>query len=216
MRNIADDDTIFETIIGIDGRPARVLKDGARLRIPLTMRDAALADRRKVITRYDPKGREEGYWEQEEEEAHDAMRDGARCGAGFLHDGRGGVPGHRPGYLVRADISNDQRRRAHDAYRHDLENAWRNPPTKLFPPETIRRDAEAYSERDIGGVCTVKNEEYPDAFGSPGHIRRVGRKIICVPDKPSDHPDPASDRRTVADEYRLYDLRKSQEWKNPT
>jgi hypothetical protein len=205
-----------------------MLKDGRTARISMQMRDAALADRRKVVTRRNAKGGEEGTWEEEEEDdIHDALCDNARRGASFLHDGHGNDVGHRPGFLLRADIASEQRRRAYDAYRHDLENAWRHPPTRDGPRswEDRRRDAEGYSERDIGGVCTVKNEDYPDDFGSPGHIRRVGRKIICVPDRRK-QPDPASDRRsveqrvadhqrTMADEYRRYDESMTNAWRNP-
>jgi hypothetical protein len=34
------DDDAFETIIGHDGKPARVLRDGAKFRVPLAMRDS--------------------------------------------------------------------------------------------------------------------------------------------------------------------------------
>jgi hypothetical protein len=67
----------------------------------------------------------------------------------------------------------------------------------------------------------VKNAEYPNDFGSPGHIKRVGSKIICVPDR-RDRPDPASDaqrvadhQRTMADEYRRYDAEIREAYRNP-
>jgi len=45
-------------------------------------------------------------------------------------------------------------------------------------------DAEGYAEANVGGVCTVQGADYPLDYGSPGHIKRVGSRIICVPDAP--------------------------------
>jgi hypothetical protein len=228
MINATDDDDPFDA----NG----LLKDGRAVRISMAMRDAALADRRKVITRRDPKGREEGTWEEEDEDdIHDAMRDSARRGAGFLHDGRGGVPGHRPGFLLRADISNDQRRRADDAYRHDLENAWRNPVRAPGSHDAEARPPSGFGshgsrgERE-GDLCTVRGPEFVESFGSPGHLKMYQGKLVCVPDpeyrRGSDRPDPASDHRSVAKlladkarimarEYSLYDETTANRWRDP-
>jgi hypothetical protein len=170
MLNIDDDDN-FETIIGIDGKPTQVLKDGARLRVPLSMRDSALAQDRLP-----------------------------------LHDGRGNPCGHRPGYLVADDsAARDARLRAYQDYESDLTNAWRSPTP----------DAEGYDPDDIGEPCTCKGEDFPLDFGSPGTIKRVGSRIICVPNKRRTAPDPASDRRSVADAYREYDNELRNAWRNP-
>jgi hypothetical protein len=212
-----------------------LLKDGRSVRISMAMRDSVLADRRKVVTRYDPRGRSEGYWEEEEDDAaHDAMRDAAMRGAPFLHDGHGNtdVVGHRPGYLVRADIANDQRRRAHDAYRHDLENAWRNPFSRPAPEN--RHDAEARPPTGFGShgsrgqqegdLCTCRGPEFVESFGAPGHLRMVEGRLVCVPDEnrrskqQQQRPDPASDAQRRADKaemYAAYDAAKREEWRNP-
>jgi hypothetical protein len=173
--------------------------------------DAALADRRRrKVARYDPEGRSEGSWE-EEEELDDSMP---------LHDGRGNPCGHRPGFLISNDAaSRSAKLKAQQDYTRDLENAWR-------APNGTARDAEGYAERDIGTACTCKGDDYPADFGSPGTVRRVGSRIICVPDR-REQPDPASDRRTVeqrvadharvmADEYAAYDRRVAQQFRDPT
>jgi hypothetical protein len=204
MINIDDD---FEIVRGIDGRPVRVLKDGGRMRVSMQMRDSALREdrRRRKGTRRDPQGREEGSWE---EETDDAMP---------LHDGRGNPCGHRPGFLISNDAAaRNAKLKAQQDYTRDLENAWRNPPTRDVSPSTEnpRRDAEGYAESDIGTACTCKGDDYPADFGSPGTVRRVGSRIICVPnDRRSAQPDPASDRAAAYAEYESW-LRDS--WKNPT
>ena len=200
MTNTYDDDDSFETVIGIDGKPTRILRDGARLRIPLTMRDSVLGDQRRGRrVKYDPAGRLVSWEEEEMDDSRSA-----------LHDGRGNYDtvGHRPSFIVSDRVP--LRRSIYDEYDRRKSAEWVNPPTSPWA-----RDAEGYAESDIGTACTVKNEDYPDAFGSPGTVRRVkGRGIICVPDRRA-APDPASDRRSVADEYRLYVLRQSPEWRNP-
>jgi hypothetical protein len=221
MAPVYDDDDPFDA----NG----LLKDGRTVRISMQARDSVLGDqRRRKVRRYDPAGREES-WEEETDDSRAPLHD-ARAGAGFLHDGHGHKAGHRPGYLMRADIANEQRRQAHDAYRFDLENAWRNPAVPARPPAgTSRRDAEgkpptgfgshgSRGERE-GDLCTCRGPEFPESFGAPGTLQMRGGELVCVPDaeyrRSTEQPDPASDRRSVADEYARYDQRISQAWRNP-
>jgi len=37
-----------------------------------------------------------------------------------------------------------------------------------------------------GDACTVRNPEYPDDQGAPGHLRSVGGQLVCVPDGSED------------------------------
>jgi hypothetical protein len=145
--------------------------------------DAALReDRRRKGTRRDPQGREEGTWEEETDDS--TMR---------LHDGRGNPCGHRPGFAVTSDAAmRSAKARAYADYDADLTSAWRHPTA----------DAEGYDPDDLGEPCTCKSEDFPLDFGAPGTIRRVGSRILCVPNKRRTAPDPASDRRSVADAYR--------------
>jgi hypothetical protein len=191
MATAYDDDSEFEVIRGIDGRPVRVLKDGGRVRISMAMRDSMLREDRRSSGRkrkYDPQGREQGS-EEWEEETDDAM---------LLHDGRGGRPGHRPGFAITSDAAvRSAKLRAYRDYDADLTSAWRHPTA----------DGEGYDPEDIGEPCTCKGEDFPADFGSPGTIRRVGSRIICVPNKRRSAPDPASDHRSVADMIKSHQAR---------
>jgi hypothetical protein len=73
-----------------------------------------------------------------------------------LHDGQGGGGGHRPGQLVARDANdaNAARDKAYRLYDEQLTNAWRT----------------GGVEGREGAVCTVRNGEYPEHFGSPGRI----------------------------------------------
>jgi hypothetical protein len=52
----------------------------------------------------------------------------------------------------------------------DMCNAWKNPP----PVADVRG-------QQPGDVCTVRGPEYPNDFGSPGHL---DARLVCVPDNP--------------------------------
>jgi hypothetical protein len=48
--------------------------------------------------------------------------------------------------------------------------------------------------------------------GSPGHLRFVNGKLLCVPDNPRQDSKPTRD--AVQREYELYDLEASQQYRN--
>ncbi len=78
----------------------------------------------------------------------------------------------RPGFRFTADASMlDATERAYSDYENAQTNTWRG------------ADAEGGVE---GALCTVKNSEYPEAFGSRGHLVRVGNKLVCTPDRRDD------------------------------
>jgi hypothetical protein len=72
-----------------------------------------------------------------------------------LTDGHGNAPGHRPGFAMDANEANDARDKAYRLYDEQVSNAWR---------------AGKGTEGREGAVCTVRNGEYPEHFGSPGRI----------------------------------------------
>src|SRR5262249_48319511 len=148
MLNI-DDDANFETVRSIDGELVRILRPGGRLRVPLEMRDAALREDRTTRrkTTYDPQSRL-SETSVEEEDIHDS----ARRGVGFLHDGHGNAV---PGYLVRADIANVQRRRAYQDYDVWIQNRFRDQPPTGFGSHGLRGP-------QVGDPCTCRGAEYPD------------------------------------------------------
>jgi hypothetical protein len=63
-------------------------------------------------------------------------------------------------------------------------------------------DAEGYSETSIGQVCTVQGADYPLDYGAPGHIKRVGGKIVCVPDAPRSRDDDDDSRERATSDAR--------------
>lgn len=110
-----------------------------------------------------------------------------------LHDGAGHSPGHRPGFAF-SDVSiGDEREQAYADYEADLTSAY-----KMDAGEGTRE----------GDICTVKNAEYPNAFGSPGHLRRRNGKLVCVPDEPR-----SRDTMTVDQAYAQYEKELSERWK---
>jgi hypothetical protein len=108
-----DDD--FETVIGSDGHPVRILRDGGRVRVPLQMRDNDTVPDRPLTT----------------DEMHRSMLDHRR--AALVTDGTQDPwalsrPGFR--YPTNRSLYDQQRQKVLDAYR-DVEeenaNAWRSP-----------------------------------------------------------------------------------------
>jgi hypothetical protein len=122
-----------------------------------------------------------------------------------LHDGKGGQPGHRPGFAFTDTSVRDRREQAYQDYERDLCNSYLNVDAE------DAKDAESYRAAALGSVCTVKGEEYPDDFGAPGHVRRVGGELVCVPDRQSASAD---DHALTMDEiYETYDRELRDSWR---
>jgi hypothetical protein len=102
----------------------------------------------------------------------DAMRRDIARNAASLDDGRMfDASLRRPGFRHADSRTLDATERAYSDYENAQTNAWRG------------ADAEGGVE---GALCTVKNAEYPEAFGSRGHLVRVGNKLVCTPDRRDD------------------------------
>jgi hypothetical protein len=73
-----------------------------------------------------------------------------------LHDGHGNrdMVGHRPGFIMDAHDARDAVKEAYRLRDEADANAWR----------------AGGAEGREGAVCTVRNGEYPEYFGSPGRI----------------------------------------------
>jgi hypothetical protein len=143
----------------------------------------------------------------------DAMK--MRDNRPVLHDGRGGVPGHRPGFVMTDNSA--AKRRLDDAYRdyeRDLVSAYKtqdqdNPP--------IGEGSKGPRGQQVGDPCTIN--------GWPGHLKMVNGKMTCIPDRQSfngsnddddDDPERAqSDRaKRKADAYAQYDAALTNAWRN--
>ena len=121
----------------------------------------------------------------------------------LLHDGKGGVPGRRPGFAFNRDAyAKDELEVAYCEYEERLCDAWRH------------ADAEGFQPGSEGCVCTTQNEFYPEDFGSLGHVKYVnGKGLICVPDTKSSS---AADHATTMDAiYELYDEDLRNQWRRP-
>ena len=90
-----------------------------------------------------------------------------------LYDGRGGPVGRRPGFIL-SDASDDHRQRAYADYQRDLLEAYKQP--------TGAGSVDPIGAQE-GDLCTVRNAEFPDDQGAPGHMRMLNGRLTCVPDR---------------------------------
>jgi hypothetical protein len=135
-----DDDENFETIIGHNGKPVRILRDGSRITVSMMMADAARRESSSLL--HDgyggPVGGKPGFIVSD---ASRAIRDEVyRQSVIELNNAWRSTRGIAPpaeaapmsaADAVRTDLTtltmrlNDARRSAYDAYREELTNAWR-------------------------------------------------------------------------------------------
>jgi hypothetical protein len=92
----------------------------------------------------------------------------------------------------------------------ELTTAWQRKPTEDLSGE--------FRGAQEGDVCTVREGGVDE--GSPGHLRMVGGKLTCVPDKRSQDAVPRT--MSVADAQRIRDQayeesvrREENEWRGP-
>jgi hypothetical protein len=144
----------------------------------------------------------------------DGIQHGVAAHFGRVTDAAGGSEGlGRPGFRLNAAHDAAARRRLYDQYDEDIGQQWKNPPQMHFAGE--------------GDVCTVRGPEYPDDEGSPGHLRRIKGKLVCVPDDNNNKTDalrartparayakPAEDHKLTMDElYRSLDRDLENAWR---
>jgi hypothetical protein len=161
----------FEIVIDADGRRKKVLRDGARLRVPMFLRDgqpnptlsptqAAIAANRRQLS------------DQEL----------ASC---------------RPGFRFATTARRDAKAEAYALYDAEVSNMWKTG-FGGDPRLTGAGSQGAIGQRE-GDICTVRGPQFPDAFGSPGHLQRRNGELVCVPDD----GDPAAARRSSDAKARL-------------
>jgi hypothetical protein len=93
----------------------------------------------------------------------------------------------------------------YDAHDREQAEAWRgNPPSGAGSGE--------FRGAQEGDICTVRGLDFPDDFGSPGHLRMRDGRLVCVPNEPQSAKK--HDHAMTMDEvYRAYDLEISQRWR---
>jgi hypothetical protein len=178
-----------------------LLKDGHRLRVPMTARDSLSPVQRAIA---------------EDRGAHAPLRAVDALG-------RDGLALCRPGsrHLTAGSATTDdaelalQRQLVADAYMQatfEAENAWKRGPGGLQDASALGTE---YSGRE-GDACTVRAgaaEGYLE--GCPGHLARVDGKLVCVPDNRRTDSVNASDAEAI--KQRAYDemcRAGEQAWKN--
>lgn len=138
------------------------------------------------------------------------MRDSVqRAVAQNLHDGHGNrdVVGHRPGFIIDAHDARDAVEEAYRLRDEADQNAWRADAKETWGTP--------------GDQCTVREGGRDE--GSPGHLRRIGNRLVCVPDKPTRAASDgltldaleARHRNKMANVYAAYDAQISEMWRNP-
>jgi hypothetical protein len=191
-----DDDPNFEIITDRHGRKVRVLRDGGRTHVRFRDAESARAApaRAQAVPTYD--GRQ-------------PLTDADKAA----------LRGCRPGYRVLLDSDGrPQRRPQVDAYAKSeaaMCDAWKDPPKGLGRWRDGRNGNGNGNGNGFNGVgsggfvgaqegdaCTVRGPEYPDDFGSPGHLQWRNGSLQCVPDDGDDGDDDidaASDSSAFAD-----------------
>jgi hypothetical protein len=149
-----------------------LIEDGDTLKVPMQFRDGLSPVQQAIAA------------------DADVRRSRARLVDAF---GSSEYVGHRPGPVYTSDASAySEVERAHQEMIKDHAEAWRDDNNRqqefLFTPAG-RHNATGFGSKEFAGahegdVCTVSGPEYPADFGSRGHLRRIGNKLVCVPDKP--------------------------------
>jgi hypothetical protein len=157
-----DDDDDFETIIGHDGQPVRILRSGRSLRVPLMLRDgepfrmndAYLTDLQRAV--------------RDNARADDARR---REQQQRIHDGTNNpYPLNRPGYRYSDAVDDSETVRAFDQMCEEQRNAWRKGPSDAASASLPKARYPLEPHR-IGTACTEN--------GEPGTLQVEGDWLVC-------------------------------------
>jgi len=116
--------------------------------------------------------------------------------AARLHDGAGNTPGHRPGFVMSDDAAmRDAREEARDAYERELTNAWRAGDARK---KVTQRDPQ-------GRLLSTYEEENDDDVRDALPVRDGNMTLDAIE---------ARHAQRMADEYRRYDARVREMWRN--
>ena len=140
-----------------------ILQDGARLRVPLYLKDGVTPNPRLTPTQ-----RDKAIAARQQNQS-------------LVTDGTSNpMAMHKPGFRYTADAN---RRALDDAVKNEAyaevdqrdANAWKGATNR-----TNLRDQE-------GAPCTVRSAQFPDDFGSPGTLQMGDDgELVCVPDNLQD------------------------------
>jgi hypothetical protein len=159
-----DADDRWETVIGHDGKPARILKDGRRVRVPAYLRDgrSLVYNVNKSLT--------------------DAERmQLASCRPGFRTVDSQHI---RERQQFAADARAVAEHEMCEAYKHARSGVGVS-----FGRYDANGSNGGFRGQQEGDACTVRGPEFPDDFGSPGVLRERNGALVCVPlDNGDDEP----------------------------
>ncbi len=113
-----------------------------------------------------------------DEEKDELLQDGqigrVRFRDSQAHDGRGGIPGHKPGFaFTRDDAALARVDAAYEAYENSLQDAWRGPISEVADEhaDLAVSDAAAHSDRTeprpMDEVYRLYDETLASAWKSP-------------------------------------------------
>lgn len=103
--------------------------------------------------------------------------------------GNAGLALQRPGFrcLLEDDASAHARAVARAVAYRDYEKSlcdqYKSPPVFGGDDRITGVGARGAGGSQPGDPCTCSGAEFPDDFGSPGHMQMVEGKLVCVPDK---------------------------------
>jgi hypothetical protein len=109
---------------------------------------------------------------------------------------------YKPGFRDHDAAALDALEAAYRAYDTADAQAWRCGTNYDASGEFI--------DEQEGAVCVVSGSEYPLDQGSPGQLRKVGGRLVCIPDQ---RRDAQTDARAQA--YADYDRQMADAWRNP-
>jgi hypothetical protein len=190
-RHSDDDDDDFETIIGHDGKPARVLRDQHVLRVPMHLRDSAHL---RALRDAQPP------------QQHDGRRP--------LSDReRAELRGCQPGFRV---VMNDERIRERQQFARDARaaaeqemcDAWRHPVSGLGLGRDANGNGNGFGSNGFrgqqeGDACSIN--------GAPGTLQERDGGIPDDDNGDDDQIFDGVDARAAS--YRAYDREISQRWR---
>jgi hypothetical protein len=178
---------------GDERRRGRILQDGERVTVRMSMRDA-------------------DSWRDDMAAHFNALqtidRDAARSGARF-RDAFGRPAGNRPGFVF-ADTApaNDPRQEIYRAHDEAEANAWRTPPTRC---DATTGELQFYAGQP-GDPCMTDDR-------SPGRLVREGDRLVCRAVARADPAasEEATDSRPINDQrerlYRMHDWEQANLWR---
>jgi hypothetical protein len=231
----------FETVLDVDGRPKRILRDHHVVRVPLMLRDGvnpsltalqrSVADRAvRRKTTYDPKGRLlETSEEEEETDDRGTVRDASNTPFGL----------HKPGYRRLANDADhaaliDAKARAYRRYDAEIGRAYLTPEGFGGDPRITGAGSHGQRQQPLAGSPCTRNgfrgvwrrdddgQMVCDITAAAGRADATARRARPDPDEDEDDDDRRSVAQAASDHqqrmaqiYDALDQELAEAWRKP-